>query len=137
MDEVHIFTSNYTIVEVIRPKKKSLPSAVLLTAEQIRKIKAMFRWPFITTIELDERVAHYASDLARDFGLFPAYAVHAASAILWKLEALQAWDRDFSSVAHQIMVEEPNFLSSQQNLPGMERSRLGPARDDFDKPTKG
>lgn len=77
MDKVHIFTSTYTIVEVIRPKKKSIPTARTLTPEEITKIKAMFRWPFITTIELDERTAHLASDIARDYGLAPADSVQA------------------------------------------------------------
>src|SRR5437870_12569492 len=94
MDEVVILPSTYTIVEVIRPKKRSIPRSQPLTPVQIEKIKGMFRWPFIQTIELDERTGLYASDLARDHGLFPADAVHGASAILWKAEVLQAWDRD-------------------------------------------
>lgn len=55
MDEVLMLTSTYTIVEVIRPKRRSLPASRLLTPLQIEKIKGMFRWPFIQTIELDER----------------------------------------------------------------------------------
>src|SRR6266567_8868124 len=97
MEEVRILTSSYTIVEVIRPKRKSVPKSAVLTPEQVKKIQAMFRWPFITTIELDDRTAHFASDLARDHKLLPADAVHAASAILWKADVLQAWDRDFTS----------------------------------------
>src|ERR1700733_10247926 len=84
MEEVRIVTSTYTIVEVIRPKKRALPKSHALTPEQVAQIKGMFRWPFITTIELDERTSLFASDLARDQGLAAADAVHAASAILWK-----------------------------------------------------
>lgn len=93
----------------------------------------MFRWPFITTIELDERTALFACDLARDHGLSPADAVHAASAILWKAEALQAWDRDFSAVSNHVAIEQPYFLSAQPFLEGMERTTLGPNPEDFEK----
>jgi len=133
MGQVHILTSTFTIVEVIRPKTKSIPTARRLTADEIAKIKGMFRWPFITTIELDERTALLASDLARDYGLAPADAVQAASAILWKADALQAWDRDFSPISNQITVEQPYFLSAQQTFPGMEKSPLGPTPEDFGK----
>jgi len=136
MDTVRILTSSYTIVEVIRPKRKSLPKAQTLTAEQIKRIKGMFRWPFITTIELDDRTAHFASDLARDHGLSPADAVHAASAILWRAHVLQAWDRDFSAISQQIPIEEPRFISTQAPLPGMERSPIGPNPDEFEKDKK-
>jgi predicted nucleic acid-binding protein len=92
----------------------------------------VFRWPFIQTIERDERTALYGSDLACDRGLLPADAVHAASAILSKAEALQAWDRDFSSVSHQIPVEQPQLISKQLRLEGTEGSRIGPHPDDFE-----
>jgi predicted nucleic acid-binding protein len=131
MEDVHILTSTYTIVEVIRPKRKSIAKARQLTPGEIGKIKQMFRWPFITTIELDERTALFASDLARDHNLAPADAVQAASAILWKVDALQAWDRDFSAVSHQVAVEEPYFLSAQPMLEGIELPNIGPTPDDF------
>jgi|SRR5436309_8278410 len=132
MDEVLILTSTYTIVEVIRPKKRSIPSSQPLTPQQIDKIKSMFRWPFIQTIELDDRIALYASDLARDHRLTPADAVHTASAILWKADVLQAWDRDFSSVSNLISIEQPQFISKQPRLEGMERTRIAPSPDDFE-----
>lgn len=131
MDEVLILTSTYTIVEVIRPKRRSLPTSKLLTPTQIEKIKGMFRWPFIQTIELDDRTALYASDLARGHGLSPADAVHAASAILCKAEVLQAWDRDFTSISQQIPVEEPQLISKQLKFEGVEGSRIGPTPEDF------
>jgi len=133
MDEVLILTSTYTIVEVIRPKKRSIPASQPLTPVQIEKIKGMFRWPFIQTIELDERTALYANDLARDHGLFPADSVHAASAILWNAEVLQAWDRDFNSISHLIPVEQPQFLSKQLKLEGTESARIAPLPEEFSK----
>jgi predicted nucleic acid-binding protein len=133
MDEIRTLTSTYTIVEVIRPKKRSIPNSRTLSPDQIANIKSMFRWPFITTIELDERTALYASDLARDYSLAPADAVQAASAILWKAEELQAWDRDFKPISHLITTGPPRFLSVQTKFEGMEPTRLGPAPEDFEK----
>lgn len=131
MDEVLILTSTFAIVEVIRPKKRSIPSSRPLTSGEIEKIKGMFRWPFIQTIEIDERTALYASDLARDHGLMPADAIHAASAILWKADVLQAWDRDFNPVSHLIQVEQPQYLSKQLGFDGIEKKRIAPSPDDF------
>lgn len=132
MDEVLIITSAYTIAEVIRPKSKAIRHKQPLTEKQVEKIKGMFRWPFIQTIELDERTALHASDLARTYGLYPADAVHAASAILWRADALQAWDRDFSAVSHKIPVEQPQYLSRQRSFDGLHGSRIAPSPDDFD-----
>ena len=130
-NEVQIYTSTYTIAEVIRPKTKSIATARRLTTEEIEKIRGIFRWPFITTIELDERTALFASDLARDYGFQPADAVQAASAILWKLDALQAWDRDFSAVSDKIRVETPVVISKQRNLEGLGPDQIGPTPEDF------
>lgn len=55
--EIRLHTSTYTIAEVIRPKKKSIPNARPLRPEEIAKIKDMFRWPFLRMIELDPRTA--------------------------------------------------------------------------------
>ncbi len=130
-EEFQIVTSTYTVVEVIRPWRRS--TSRVLTPEQIAKIKGMFRWPFITTIELDDRTALYASDLSREYGLKPADAVHAASAILWKAEVLQAWDRDFSAVSQLIIVEEPRFLSAQRSFDEMRAKPIGPTAKDFEE----
>ncbi len=132
MGEVLILTSTYTIVEVIRPRKKAIPKSRQLTPNEITKIKSMFRWPFIQTIELDDRVALYASDMARDYNLTPADAVHAASAILWKADVLQAWDRDYTVISHILPVEAPQHLSKQMRIEGTETTRIGPSPDDFE-----
>jgi predicted nucleic acid-binding protein len=132
MDEVVILTSTYTIVEVIRPKRRSVPASRQLTQKQVERIKGMFRWPFILTIELDDRTALFASDLAREHGLHPADAVHAASAILWGADALHAWDRDFSSIGHRVAVEQPKFISVQTAFEGMDASRIAPSPDEFE-----
>jgi predicted nucleic acid-binding protein len=143
---IEIWTSTWTIVEVIRPRRqgskplppwaveaikaieKSFPDAQReleqlwrryqafdpskkLTVTQIAKIQGMFEWPFVKKINLDQRVANKAVELARDCGLKPADSVHAASAILKKVDALQRWDRDFDKVKYLIAVEEPQRIS--------------------------
>src|SRR5437867_1579641 len=96
--EIIIYTSTWTIVEVIWPRRKSLPSSERLTPEQITRIQQMFEWEWLKKVQIDERVARKAVELSRDYGLHPADAVHAASAILAQVEALQRWDRDFSKI---------------------------------------
>jgi len=169
-NELVIYTSTWTITEVIRPKKHGAASLPLwateaikaiekkfptarqeletlwaryqsndpaekLTQPQIDNIQGMFQWNFIELVNLDERVASQAVDLSRKCGLKPADAVHAASAIIAKVAALQKWDRDFSKVAHLITVEEPVMLSPQIQL--FETvDNIGPTPEDFEE-TKG
>jgi hypothetical protein len=59
-------------------------------------------------------------------------AVHAASAILWKADILQAWDRDYGAISHLVPVEVLQFLSQQMRLEGTETTRIGPSPDDFE-----
>ena len=131
MDGLQIVTPTYTIAEVIRPNKRSLPAATRLSTDQATRIKEMFRWPFIRTIELDQRTALYASDLAREYRLNPADAVHAASALLWKADELQAWDRDFTAVSQLIPVSHPVRISPQMTLEGIANRRYAPHPDEF------
>jgi predicted nucleic acid-binding protein len=162
MGAIELWTSTWTIVEVIRPKRhgaaplpawvdkviESVPEAqgelerlwtryqssdpaIKLTAAQILEIQKMFEWPFIQKINLDERIAKKAVELARDLGLKPADSVHAASAILNKrISALQRWDRDFDKVKHLIAVEEPHQISAQHTISDF--TRIGPAPEDFE-----
>jgi predicted nucleic acid-binding protein len=111
-----IITSVWTIVEVIRPRRQSLPSAEKLTPDQIAKIQTMFEWDWIKKIQVDERVAKKAVELCREYDLHPSDSIHAASAILNipnGVDVLQKWDRDFNKIAHLIKVEEPKFLTQQ------------------------
>jgi len=87
-----------------------------LTNEQIALISSMFEWPFIKLIELNEPIAFKAVELARDYGLKPADSVHAASAIIRKVDVLQRWNRDFSKVAALIDVKDPEQISPQANM---------------------
>lgn len=156
---IELWTSTWTIVEVIRPKRhgsaplpewaikaiaavpdaeaelevlwrryQSSDPAVKLTPQQIQKIQDMFEWPFVKKINLDERVAQKAVELSRNFGLKPADSVHAASAILKRVSALQRWDRDFDKVKSLVAVEDPVRISNQGALP----LRTGPIPEDFE-----
>jgi len=109
--EVEIHTSTFTIVEAIRPK--AIRDTRLLTPEQIAAIEAKFKWRWLKKIDVDARVAAKAVDLARQNLLKPADAVHAASAILHKVDVLQRWDRDFNAVSGLIAVEDPQWMTQQ------------------------
>ncbi|HVA62562.1 MAG TPA: PIN domain-containing protein [Terriglobales bacterium] len=156
--EFDIYTSTWTIVEVIRPKKKhglvppfpawtakalaaapegggqfkqlweyfhhnTFAPTQRLTPDQIAMIAAMFeKWDCLQLVNVDQRVAKKSVELSRDFGLKPADAMHAASAILIKAAELQRWDRDFTKVASIIKVTEPAMLSPQKELiPGFKK----------------
>ena len=127
---VILYTSTFTITEVIYPKRSSLPGARRLTTLEVEQISNMFRWRWLKKINNDQRVAFRAVELARDYGLLPGDAIHAASAILVQVDALQAWDRDFSRVAHLVNVEEPSRMSVQSSFDDI-LARIGPHPDDF------
>lgn len=148
---VELWTSTWTIAEVIRPRrhgaaplplwairaiatlKKEFPAIEeelprlwnryqssdpmkKLTSEEISLINGMFRWPYVQKVNLDERIAGKAVELARDYGLKPSDSVHAASAMMARVSVLQRWDRDFDKVKHLVPVEEPQQISAQNSL---------------------
>lgn len=123
--DVVIYTSTLSIAEVVRPKV--VPAGKPLTAEQVTKITDMFKWRWLRKIDVDQRVAFKAVELSRDYGLKPADAIHAASAILQKVQVLQHWDRDYAKIAHLIKVEEPKSTRKQGLLSSDWRKNIGPA----------
>ena len=127
VDDVVLYTSTFTIVEVVRPKHMK---GVKLTPPQISAIGRMFQWRWLRKIDLDQRVANRAVELSRDYGLAPADSIHAASAIVWNLDVLQCWDRDFSKVSSLIPIEQPQQISTQREL-GNWKDPIGPAPEDF------
>jgi predicted nucleic acid-binding protein len=96
--------------------KQTTPTR-MLSAHEIAQISKMFQWNYINKILVDEPIALAAVGLSRSHGLRPADAVHAASAIAAKCDAIQCWDRDYSKVGHLIAVEEPTHISPQGTLP--------------------
>jgi len=131
--EFIIFTSIWTMIEVIRPRKKTFPSSEKLTPLQISKIQKMFEWDWLKKIQVDERVSKKAVELCRDFDMHPSDAIHGATAILYETEAIQKWDRDFNKITHLIKVEEPIFLTKQLSLiEKPKESLIGPHPEDFE-----
>lgn len=163
--DIEIWTSTFTIAEVIRPRRSNPPVPPLpewateastsspavarqieniwayyskntapyekLPKDQVDKIAEMFEWTWVQKIIVDQRVANKAVSIARDYDLKPADSVHAASAILKKVDAIQRWDKDFSKVKSLIAEEEPFRLSLQDDLIHDHRA-LGPHPDDFE-----
>jgi hypothetical protein len=86
---------------------------------------------WIKKIVVDERVANKAVEIARDYDMKPADAIHAASAVLKKVDAIQRWDKDFGKVRSIIAQEDPVRLSLQDDLIHDHRA-LGPHPDDFE-----
>ena len=126
-----ILTSTFTISEVVYLKRSSLPNPRRLTPQEADRISAMFRWPWLKKVDVDQRVAFKAVELSRDFDLLPSDAVQAASAILNEVSALHRWDRDFNRIAHLVAVEDPNLLNMQGTFGLGMFPRIGPAPEDF------
>ena len=131
---VVLYTSTFTIAEVVYPKRWSISGSRMLTDNEINFISNMFRWTWLRKLDVDQRVAHRAVEYSRDYGLAPADAIHAATAVLHGVDALQKWDRDFSRVAHLVTVEEPSRISLQGTFDEI-LARIGPHPDDFSQPT--
>jgi len=127
---VILYTSTLTIAEVIYPKRSTLQNATRLTPDKIAKIAAMFRWKWLKKIDVHQLIAFRAVDLSRDYNLLPSDSIHAATAIVEGVDALQRWDRDFSKVSHLINVEDPTRITTQSSFGGM-LPRIGPHPDDF------
>jgi len=128
--EVIIYTSTYTIAEVIKPKE--VKDATRLTPTQISQIQQMFQWSWVKKIDLSQRVAFKAVELARDYGLSPADSVHVASALSIPVDVFQVFDRDFSRVASLLTIEAPARISAQGVLVEWKPS-LGPQPEEFEK----
>ncbi|MFC2039179.1 type II toxin-antitoxin system VapC family toxin [Chloroflexota bacterium] len=127
--KLRLYTSTFTIAEVIYPKRSTLPNPRKLTPQEADRIAAMFRWPWLKKIDVDQRTAFQAVALSRDYNMLPADAIHGATAIVHGLDVLQRWDRDYIKISHLVHVEEPSHISQQ--LPMMPPPRLGPHPDDF------
>ena len=128
---IALYTSSLTIAETLYPRRTSLPSPRRLSRAEANRITGMFRWRWLRKIDVDQRIGFHASELARDYNLYPNDAIHAATAILTpNVDTLQRWDRDFSRVAHLVNVEDPSRLSIQGVFEQI-LERIGPHPDDF------
>jgi|HubBroStandDraft_5_1064220.scaffolds.fasta_scaffold61923_2 predicted nucleic acid-binding protein len=106
--QVSLYTSTFTIIEVIRPS-----GARPLAPGEVAEVQAMFQWPWIKKVDLEQRVARKVVDVEREFGLSVADSIHAASAIIAQADVLQHWERkeEFAKVSRLIRVEQPRMLT--------------------------
>jgi len=128
---VSLYTSTLTIAETLYPRRANLPNPRRLTPDESQLIDGMFRWSWLKKIDVDQRIAFYAAELARDYNLYPSDSIHAATAILTpSISTLQRWDRDFSRVSHLVDVGDPSRLSLQGTFDDI-LERIGPHPDDL------
>ena len=128
---VTLYTSTLTIAETLYPRRTNLPNPRRLTPEEAELITGMFKWSWLKKVDVDQRIAFYAAELARDLNLYPSDAIHAPTAVVVpEIQMLQRWDRDFSRVAHLVDVEDPTRLSLQGVFDEI-MERIGPHPDDF------
>ncbi len=91
---------------------------------QVDKIvNDFFRHPFVHWVELDVPLAYEARVLSRRYRLRGSDAVHLASAIRTKCDALMTWDRGFpiGETVEGVRVMEPAPLTRQIQLGDLEQ----------------
>jgi predicted nucleic acid-binding protein len=91
-------------------KRNTMPSR-LLSQEQAEKIKQMFSWSWIRKIQVVPTIAAHAAEIARQYNLKPADALHVASALARSCQFLHRWDRDYQKTDHLIPSKEPVMIS--------------------------
>ena len=84
-----------------------------LSSDEVADLQGMFHWPWLKKIALDHRVAQDAVNLALNFALSAAEAIHAASAIVAKVDVLQQWERSVAleKASRLVAVEAPRMLT--------------------------
>lgn len=107
-----LITSTLTLAEVHK-----LRSGPVLPGDLDEQILAFFESDFIVFVDVDRLIGEAANRLCRRFNIFPADAVHLASALRAGCDVLLAWDNRFRQVQHpDIRIEEPRILG-QGELP--------------------
>jgi predicted nucleic acid-binding protein len=100
--------------------ERTRPTRVL-TAEELVAIQQLLDPRRIKTAQIDDRIANSAVAISRTYGLKPADAIHAATAIDLRdnkrIEVLQHWDRGYDRVKHLVPVECPERISPQGSFP--------------------
>lgn len=132
--KIKLITSMITMVEVIRPK--GVPHPLALTADEQSKIEGMFKWPWLRKIQVHEKVAAKAVELARIYKLKPMDSIHAATAVLSGVDEFHKWDRDYSKVASLLNIVEPYRISPQPTLIDVHKP-IAPLPDEFSSDPSG
>ncbi|MGH9748040.1 MAG: hypothetical protein ACRD59_18245 [Candidatus Acidiferrales bacterium] len=111
--KISLFTSSFTITEVIKPLRMETTGPRPLSSDEVADLQGMFHWPWVKKIALDHRVAQDAVNLGITYALSAADAIHAASAIVAKVDVLQQWERNagLEKISRLIRVENPRMLT--------------------------
>jgi predicted nucleic acid-binding protein len=111
--KISLYTSSFTVTEVIKPLRMETTGPRPLSSDEIQDLQGMFHWPWLKKIALDHRVAQHAVNLGLNFGLAPTEAIHAASAIVAKADVLQQWERSaaLEKIGRLVAVEAPRMLT--------------------------
>ncbi len=111
--KVSLYTSSFTVTEVIKPLRMEITGPRPLSSDEVEDLQGMFHWPWLKKIALDHRVAQDAVNLGLNFALTAAEAIHAASAIVAKVDVLQQWERSaaLERVNRLVAVEAPRMLT--------------------------
>jgi hypothetical protein len=80
----------------------------------------MFAWPFIKKVQIVPTIAERAAEIAREYNMKPADSIHVASALAVRCEVIHRWDRDFEKTDQLIPSVEPERMTPQGILLGME-----------------
>lgn len=109
-----VYTSTLTLAEVHK-----LRSGPVLPSEHGDTLLAYFEHEFTELIDVDRGIGEEAHRLCRTHGIYPADAIHLASALRAGCDILQAWDNRFTNVKlPNIRVEEPRLTGqSSMELP--------------------
>ena len=85
-EKLKIVTSAFTIAEVVKTGMDLLPE------EDERKVRAYFAYPFVSVSPVDRVVGKIAAEVVRTHGLKPPDAIHVATALRSRAEALCTYD---------------------------------------------
>ena len=72
--KVSLYTSSFTVTEVIKPLRMETTGPRPLSSDEVEDLQGMFHWPWLKKIALDHRVAQDAVNLGLTFALTAAEA---------------------------------------------------------------
>ena len=111
--KISLFTSSFTVTEVIKPLRFETTGPRPLSSDEVADLQGMFHWPWLKKIALDHRVAQDAVNMALTFALSAAESIHAASAMAAKVDVMQQWEPSaaLEKINHLIRIDTPRMLT--------------------------
>lgn len=107
-----IYTSTLTIAEVYK-----LRGGPITPEKENGKILKYFESHFIEIIPVDRLIAEHANSLCRQHGIYPADAIHMATALRVECDVLLVWDKRFAKASHPRLRIEPPAILGQTEMP--------------------